>query len=285
MSLLDHIDGWHPPARSRTERLTAEPARNLARLLDQPWPTQHDHDLPPLWHWLYFLDHLSQSELGADGHPRDGEFLPPIPHRRRMFAGGRLTILHPLRIDDQVTKRSTLHNAAPKQGSKSELLFITVRHELTVNGRLHAVEESDLVYRSEDTTSPAATTAVADDPAPASGAPWQFRPAVDPVLLFRFSALTANAHRIHYDETHTRNVEGFPGLVVHGPLLALLLLELPRRFAPQGSVASFEFRARRPVFAGQPFVVHGNPDGGDNWSLGIDTGSVSGAMTGKVRLQ
>ncbi|MFE3060846.1 MaoC family dehydratase N-terminal domain-containing protein [Nocardia sp. NPDC059239] len=286
MSLIDHIAGWQPPVQTRSEQITPGPASSLAALLDQSWPARLERELPPLWHWLYFLDHPPEAELGADGHPRNGEFLPPIPSRRRMFAGGRLTFFDPIVVGEKVTKTSKLHDAVVKQGSKSELLFVTVRHELSVDGEVRLMEESDLVYRSEDTPPVAHTDQfVPSESAPWSDAPWQLELTADPVLLFRFSALTANAHRIHYDEPYTRLLEGFPSLVVHGPLLALLLLELPRRFAAQRTVESFEFRARRPVFAGQAMLVHGSPGPEDTWDLGVNTTSTAGAMTGTVRLR
>ncbi|MFE9327509.1 MaoC family dehydratase N-terminal domain-containing protein [Nocardia sp. NPDC052278] len=286
MSLADYLRDWHPDNDIRTERLSPGPMRGLAALLDRTVAADEGSPLPPLWHWLYFLDALPQSALGPDGHPRDGGFLPPIPHRRRMFAGGRLTVHRPLTIGDEVTRVSTLERTTLKQGSTSELLFVTVRNEFSVGGTPMVVEESDLVYRSDDSATPAAASGPPIEPAPATDAPWQLTFTADPVRLFRFSALTGNAHRIHYDEPYTREVEGFSGLVVHGPLLALLLLELPRRFAPERTVASFEFRARKPIFAGQPFTVHGRDDdpGIGTWNLAIDTGNAPEAMTGSVWL-
>jgi hydroxyacyl-ACP dehydratase HTD2-like protein with hotdog domain len=291
MSLEQYLVDWHSQAQVRTERIAPEPVGALAALLDQRTPCQeHGDELPPLWHWLYFLDRVPHAELGVDGHPREGGFLPPIPHRRRMFAGGRLQVMHPISVGEEVTRRTALVDAVVKEGRSGELLFVTVRHELTVSGEPRVVEESDLVYRSDDSVPKAAEGTGADPtdptpPVPSSEAPWQLRFTADPVSLFRFSALTYNAHRIHYDRPYAQQVEGFPELVVHGPLLALLLLELPRRFAPQRSVAAFGFRARRPVFAGQPVLVHGTGNGNGAWELAAGTGAGSGAMTGTVRLR
>jgi hydroxyacyl-ACP dehydratase HTD2-like protein with hotdog domain len=249
------IEGWAPGPRETTETIHAAPAGALAGLLDTDPPGP---ELPPLWHWLYFLDRPAQSGLGPDGHPLAGHFLPPIPNRRRMFAGGRLTLDNPLRIGDTVTRRSELASTALKRGRSGEMLFVTVRHTYrTETGTALAVEEQDLVYRSGD---PATTPPTPSFDPPNSGdAPWTLPLTADPVLLFRFSALTYNAHRIHYDETYTKEVEGHPGLVVHGPLLAMLLLELPRRAGHR--VSELSFRARSPVYAGQPFIATGSPDG------------------------
>ncbi|MFD0852632.1 MaoC family dehydratase N-terminal domain-containing protein, partial [Actinomadura adrarensis] len=177
---------------------------------------------------------------------------------RRMFAGGRFTLHSPLRIGDGVTRRSELASTALKQGRSGEMLFVTVRHTYrTETGTELAAEEQDLVYRSGD---PSKSPPEPSFDSPNSGdAPWTLPLTADPVLLFRFSALTYNAHRIHYDETYTKEVEGHPGLVVHGPLLAILLLELPRRAGHK--IRELSFRARNPVYAGQPFLATGSPDG------------------------
>jgi hydroxyacyl-ACP dehydratase HTD2-like protein with hotdog domain len=247
------ISGWAPEPRETTERITPEPAAALAGLFDVEPP---EGSLPPLWHWLHFLERPAQRELGPDGHPLAGRFLPPIPDRRRMFAGGRYTARGPMRFGQTVTRREELAATAVKRGRSGELLFVTVRHTFSAEGTEIAVEEQDLVYRSG---APAAASTPPSHDAPEADAPWLLRMAADPVLLFRFSALTYNAHRIHYDEPYATRVEGHAGLVVHGPLLALLCLELPRRRGR--TVTGFAFRARSPVYAGQSFAVCGGPDG------------------------
>jgi hydroxyacyl-ACP dehydratase HTD2-like protein with hotdog domain len=267
------IEGWAPGPQETTDTLHPGPAEALAGLLRTGpvgtgpvdpavvEPAVPGSELPPLWHWLYFLDRPAQTDLGPDGHPLGGHFLPPIPDRRRMFAGGRFTLHSPLHIGETVTRRSELASTALKQGRSGEMLFVTVRHRfLDAGGTERAVEELDLVYRSGDPSTRPPQPSF-DPPAPPSpvGSPWTLPLTADPVLLFRFSALTYNAHRIHYDETYTKEVEGHPGLVVHGPLLAILCLELPRRAGHK--VTELSFRARSPVYAGQPFVVTGSPDG------------------------
>ncbi|WP_083734734.1 MaoC family dehydratase N-terminal domain-containing protein [Actinomadura sp. CNU-125] len=268
------VAGWAPETRETTEVIGAAPAAALAGVLDIGPPGE---ELPPLWQWLYFLERPAQHELGADGHPREGRFLPPIPDRRRMFAGGRFRIAEPLRVGDTVTRRDELASTAVKNGRSGEMLFVTVRHTFLRDGTEIAVEEQDLVYRSGDPADrpagrPEAPAGPPPEP-PAVDAPWTLPMTADPVLLFRFSALTYNAHRIHYDEEYATGVEGHAGLVVHGPLLAILCLELPRRADVR--VRELSFRARRPVFAGRPFTAAGAPDG----TLSIEAPGGVTAMT------
>jgi 3-methylfumaryl-CoA hydratase len=253
------VTDWAPEPQETTETITPAPAAALAGLFDVTPP---EDTLPPLWQWLYFLDRPAQRDLGPDGHPRHGRFLPPIPGRRRMFAGGRFTAYGPMRFGEDVTRRAELAATTVKHGRTGELLFVTVRHtyrrpgEGPGDGTVLAVEEQDLVYRSgAPDTAPARPSFTPPD----VSAHWTLPMTADPVLLFRFSALTYNAHRIHYDEPYATGVEGHPGLVVHGPLLALLCLEPPRRAGRE--VRELAFRARSPVYAGQPFTACGEPGG------------------------
>jgi hydroxyacyl-ACP dehydratase HTD2-like protein with hotdog domain len=261
-SLAELIAGWAPEPAETTDTVTAGPALALAGLLDtEPAVTGAGDPIPPLWHWLYFLDRPATRELGPDGHPAAGRFMPPLPQRRRMFAGGRVRYHRPIRCGDEVTRRSELAGTTIRPGRTGELLFVTVRSVFTQAGTTLATEEQDLVYRS----GPPATAATAAQPSatPRPAAQWQLRTVTDSVLLFRFSALTYNAHRIHYDAGYATAVEGHPGLVVHGPLLALLCLELPRRHLPHRAVTKLSFRARAPLYAGQPCTITGGPsDGG-----------------------
>jgi 3-methylfumaryl-CoA hydratase len=252
------IAGWAPGPAETTETITAGPAVALSGLLDrEPAVTAPGDPLPPLWHWLYFLDRPASSELGPDGHPAAGHFMPPIPQRRRMYAGGRASYTGVFRCGDEITRRSELAEATVKQGRTGELLFVIVRSVFTRAGAVIATEEQDVVYRSGP---PAADATGPRRPVPdRDPAPWQIQIAPDPVLLFRFSALTYNAHRIHYDADYATRVEGHPGLVVHGPLLALLCFELPRRHAPRQRIAQLSFRARSPVYVGQRCTVTGGP--------------------------
>ena len=250
-ALAQALDGWAPGAVQHSRRVDPWPAAAFAALLDTAPPALGPGDpLPPLWHWFTLLEHPAQAELGADGHPAEGHFLPPIPHRRRMFAGGRYRQDRPIPIGAELACRSSLAEVAVKRGRSGELAFVTVRHELSVTGRPVGVEEQDIVYRSQPDGAPRTQTGAAPPTAAPTSPHWRLTLPADPVRLFRFSALTFNGHRIHYDHPYATAVEGYPGLVVHGPLLALLALELPRRHAPTETVTEFAYRLVRPAFAG-----------------------------------
>ena len=290
------IAGWAPGPTETTETIAAGPAVALSGLLDrEPAVTAPGDPIPPLWHWLYFLDRPATSELGPDGHPAAGHFMPPIPQRRRMYAGGRASYTGAFRFGDQITRRSELADATVKQGRTGELLFVTVRSVFTRAGAVIATEEQDVVYRSGPPAAGGSAraqrgaglatggSAGARFNGAAGPAPWQIQIVPDPVLLFRFSALTYNAHRIHYDADYATGVEGHPGLVVHGPLLALLCFELPRRQAPRQRVTQLSFRARSPVYVGQRCTVTGGPrDDGCAMQVAGPDGAV--ALTAEGRL-
>jgi 3-methylfumaryl-CoA hydratase len=211
--------------------------------------------VPPLWHWLYFLPIAPLSEVGPDGHPKRGDFLPPVPLPRRMWAGGRLTFRSPLKIGDHAKRTSTIANIEDKTGRSGRLVFVTVQHAIEVDGELKLEEEHDIVYRDapqEGARPPQAALAP-------EGETWSRTIDADAVMLFRYSALTFNGHRIHYDYPYVTEVEGYPGLIVHGPLIATLLVDLVRREQPDAVVQSFAFKALRPTFAGQAFTVCGKP--------------------------
>jgi 3-methylfumaryl-CoA hydratase len=211
--------------------------------------------LPPLWHWMLFNAWARPGELGPDGHPARGRFLPADPDLpRRMYAGGRLTFAAPLAPGETATRTSTIARVEEKAGSTGRLLFVTVRHEIGGPAGQVATEEHDIVYRG-----PAGTAARAGAPfaAPAGSITREVTP--DPVLLFRYSALTGNGHRIHYDRRYVTEVEGYPGLIVHGPLQATLLAELAQSANPGRRLVAFRFRALRPVFDLAPFRLVGTP--------------------------
>jgi 3-methylfumaryl-CoA hydratase len=259
-SLDAYLKEWEPEPLTETDALPPEPAQALAAVLEVPEHLISADELPPLWHWVYFLRWPPHGELGQDGHPVRGRFLPPIPDRRRMFAGGRLTVTRPLRLGEPAERRSSLANVAVKQGRSGEMAFVTVRSEFRQDGELRSVEEQDYVYRSGESSAKSPDT---DRPTrlPQSGAAWQEPFTGDPVRLFRFSALTANGHRIHYDAPYAREVEAYPGIVVHGPLLVVLMTELARRNRPGARISTVDYRLRRPVFAGDPVLVTGAPEG------------------------
>ena len=247
---------WIGRSESVEDVVTPTPVAALSATLDAPPERPPDGTpLPPLWHWLYFLPLHRQSDIGPDGHATRGGFLPPVPLPRRMWAGSQLSFHEPLRVGDRLVRTSTIDDVTVKRGRSGTLVFVRVRHLVARNGAPAPAltEFHDIVYR--EAAVPGAPEP-APQPAPERSA-WQRTVVPDDVLLFRYSALTFNGHRIHYDRRYVTEVEGYPGLIVHGPLLATLLLELPRREAPAARVTAFEFRARRPVFDLRPFDVCG----------------------------
>ncbi len=246
---------WIAKTETHDDVVTLWPMTALAATLDRDDPPVRAGDpLPPLWHWLYFLPAERQSDLGDDGHAKRGAFLPPVDLPRRMWAGSRLAFHHPIHAGERITRTSTIAGIEEKQGRTGPLVFVVVRHEIANPAGLAITEEHDIVYRGHSSTSPA------PPPAPA-GPQWQRTIHPDDVLLFRYSALTFNGHRIHYDRRYAVDREGYPGLVVHGPLIATLLLDLLRRHQPDAVVASFQFRAVSPLFDTAPFTVCGRPNG------------------------
>lgn len=253
---LAHLQGWQGRTETLHDDIAAAPVRGLAATLDRDDPPPRAGDeLPPLGHWLYFLPQHRQSEIGPDGHAKRGGFLPTVPLPRRMWAGGRLEWHAPLRVGDAARRVSRIESVTHKAGRSGELVFVLVRHEVHGPAGLAVVEEHDIVYRSAPAPG---------DPAPApqaagTGAPWQRELVPDDVLLFRYSALTFNGHRIHYDRRYVMQEEGYPGLVVHGPLIATLLVDLVRRQRPDARLATFRFKALRPTFDARPMRVNGRP--------------------------
>ena len=252
---LDHLRNWIGKTEARGDTLTAAPLAGLSATLDriddaEPVPGT---PLPPLAHWLYFLPQAPQREIGADGHPKRGGFLPPVPLPRRMWAGGRLRFDRPLVVGDKAERRSTIDKVEIKQGRSGTLVFVTVRHEIRDAEGMALSEEHDIVYRDdpqEGAAPPAPAAAPTDEDFGRDIVP-------DPVLLFRYSALTFNGHRIHYDRSYATEVEGYPGLIVHGPLIATLLVDLVRREMPDAALRSFSFKAASPLFDIDPFAVCG----------------------------
>ncbi len=260
MDVNTDITQWIGRSETVHDVFGPTPVVALNATLDHP-PMAVDSGtpLPPLWHWLYFLPMHQQSEIGADGHAKRGGFLPPVPLPRRMWAGSQFEFRVPLRVGDRVARTSTIADVKTKTGRTGTLVFVKVRHELRANGAADAalVEFHDIVYREAQKP---------DDVVPAplaapTGAAWQREIVPDDVLLFRYSALTFNGHRIHYDRRYVTEVEGYPGLVVHGPLIATLLMDLVRRHAPGADVAAFQFKAVRPTFDGHTFRVNGQREG------------------------
>ncbi|MFP6850428.1 MAG: MaoC family dehydratase N-terminal domain-containing protein [Pseudomonas sp.] len=251
---------WRGRREQRTEMLAAFPAQALSATLDRDNATvETGAALPPGYQWLYFLPLAAMAQVGADGHPARGGFLPPVPLPRRMWAAGRLSFHSPLQIDERVTRESEIIDIRMKTGRSGPLVFVTVEHRyLGSDERLAIVEQQDIVYREPAAGEQPAVQQSSAAPASAS-ATWCRQLTADPVLLFRYSALTFNGHRIHYDRPYATEVEGYAGLVVHGPLVATLLLDLVRRKRPDAQIAHFEFRAMKPLLDGAAFQLCGEP--------------------------
>ncbi|MEQ1692131.1 MAG: MaoC family dehydratase N-terminal domain-containing protein [Gemmatimonas sp.] len=260
-----NILDWIGREQVAEDTITIAPLVSLSATLDRDDPTPREGDaLPPLWHWLYFLPRTAMRDVGSDGHAKLGGFLPPLSLPRRMWAGSRVTFVHAPRVGESVRRVSRIVDVIEKTGSSGQLVFITVQHDTFTPRGLAISESQDLVYR----TLPSSGSATAAAPTE-TAAPSTFSRAItpDPVLLFRYSALTFNSHRIHYDRRHATDVEGYPGLVVHGPLIATLLLDLLRREKPEARVRTFTFKAQRPLFDTAPFSVHGHADSSTNYRL------------------
>ena len=255
VSELERFREWTGRTERREDVVTAAPLVALSALLDRDDPPPREGDAaPPLAHWLYFLPNYRQSEAGPDGHAVKGSFLPPAPLTRRMWAGSRIEFLRPLRVGERVQRLSRIDSVVPKEGRSGPLLFVTVRHEISDRDGPVIVDQHDIVFRGE--------TGLANAPKPAApNETWRREIHPDPVLLFRYSAVTFNSHRIHYDQPYVTKVEGYPGLVVHGPLIATLLVDLLRRNRPDVALRGYSFRAVRPLYDTANFWTCGLPEG------------------------
>lgn len=276
---ISDLQDWIGRTGTRTERIAPFPANALEATLDRDPALGPGDALPPLYHWLHFLPLHRLDHSNYDGHARLGDFLPPVPLPRRMWAGGRLEFLAPLRIGAELRRISRVVEVTRKAGRSGALVFVTVEHRIEDGATPCLREQHDIVYREAarpDAPPPALV------PAPQAGDfARDVRP--DPVLLFRYSALTFNSHRIHYDLPFC-HAEGYPGLVVHGPLLATLLADLARRHRPEARLAAFSFRALAPVFDTAGFSVHGARRGADGLRLWVRRHDGALAMDAEARL-
>lgn len=271
---IEALQNWIGNQETTTEIIAPFPSNAMAATLNRDDPPYLDgHALPPLWHWLHFLPIHKLRDGNYDGHAALGGFLPPVPLPRRMWAGGRLQFHASMRIGRELQKTSEVLSVSHKSGKSGPLVFVTVLHKIHDGDTLCLEEEHDIVYRAPPSVGKAPPAHKAADPRPA-----HFSAAItpDPVLLFRYSALTFNGHRIHYDQPFCCGTEGYDGLVVHGPLLATLMLDLLRREYPDARVSQFEFRARAPVTvpadSAAPFEVCGTRKGNasDLWIMRAD---------------
>ncbi|MFG1230022.1 HTD2 family dehydratase [Xanthobacter wiegelii] len=252
---IARLQAWVGRTEEAEEEVTAALVRRFRATFDEaPGDPRAGEAAPLLLHWCLTQPAVPTGALGADGHPARGGFLPPVPLPRRMWAGGRLAFAGDIGVGDLVRRLSTVDEVSLKEGRSGALCFVTVRHEITCAGRVAITETQNIVYRAVDT----AAAGKAPEPAPEG----RHRRAVDPsaAILFRYSALTFNGHRIHYDQPYVTGEEGYPGLVVHGPLQATWLA----RFAAEIGGApptGFSFRGLSPVFGGVPLVLHAEEEG------------------------
>ncbi|WP_338807499.1 MaoC family dehydratase N-terminal domain-containing protein [Pseudomonas chlororaphis] len=248
MSVTDP-SAWIGRSQQARDLLSDNLLKRIAATFGEPAPA-HGEALPPLWQWCFFQEPLAESALGGDGHPARGGFLPPAANRNRMWAGGRLEFFEPLRAGFAADCVSTISHVEEKTGRTGALLFVTVRHEYSQDGRLAIREEQDIVYREPTPPKQASGEALIQGD-------WREPVEPSPTLLFRYSAVTFNGHRIHYDFPYVTETEGYPGLVVHGPLIATLSLRAFCRAHPGARLRRFAYRGLRPLIAPQPFEVGG----------------------------
>ena len=271
---IDHLRQWIGRTQDASDVITAQLVKGLRATLFLDIGNPVEGDIAPFTtHWCLAQPVAPMSEIGPDGHPARGGFLPPVPLPRRMWAGGQIEFIDPLRVGDTVTRASRISDVTLKSGSTGALCFVSVEHTITTPRGVAIKERHDIVYRD---IAPAGEPAKAPPPAPAG----KHREShmADPVLLFRYSALTFNGHRIHYDRDYVTKVEGYPGLIVHGPLQASLLIEFAAKLRGGKPPARFVYRGVNPLFDGAEFSVNGNEtDSG----LDVWTANAAGAATMK----
>jgi 3-methylfumaryl-CoA hydratase len=251
---VDYLKTWIGKQEVYSETISRTPLVALAAVLDRSEPEEMGNVVPPLWHWLFYSPIARQSELGVDGHPGRGGFLPPVPLPRRMWAGSRLRFNHPIPIGQCAVRHSVIDSLTYKHGRSGSLIIVTVRHDIKDSSdSVLLTEEQDIIYRHIPGPGVSVVT-----PTLAPFEPeWTQRIDPDAILLFRYSALTFNGHRIHYDRPYATEVENYPGLVVHGPLIATLLLELLEKHLPGAHLTSCSIRAISPLFDTAPFLICG----------------------------
>jgi 3-methylfumaryl-CoA hydratase len=239
-----NLQDWIGKTETVADHVYPTPIKALARTFDnKSFDAIEGNELPEIWHWLYFLPMAAISEIGSDGHQKRGGFLPPVTLERRMWASSRIKFHQHLIIGDEIIKTSEIIKITEKEGKAGKMVFVTVRHWIKSERGIAVEEDQDIVYLPM----PQSFIQPAPNPVP-EDLQWKEQHSVSSLLLFRFSALTFNGHRIHYDRKYATEVEKYPGLVVHGPLQALLLLELAKKHNPGREVADYEFKAIRPVF-------------------------------------
>jgi len=278
---LQLLRDWIGRTEQQSDEVTATSVAAMAATLDRddPMPLL-GFDVPSLWHWMLFRPAVRQRDLGSDGHPQRDGFMPPVPLPRRMWAGGRLEFHHPLQIGEEVSRVSRIADIKVKEGRGGPLVLVTVRHDISNARGIALTEDQDIVFRG---ASPANSAGPNAQKAPI-GVEFFREIAPDPVLLLRYSALTFNAHRIHYDRGYATQTESYPGLVVHGPLIATLLMDLLRRQRPDAHVRRFTFKLVAPLFDTSPFAVCGKRESDGSVALWARNAEGDLAMTARAEL-
>lgn len=281
---LQDLTQWVGRTEEAQEILSASQLAGLSALLGEDGAGIEPGDkLKPTAHWLFFQPRAPQSEIGADGHPKRGGFLPPVELPRRMWAGTRIDYAEPLLVGETATRKSEILSVTEKNGAAGPLVFVTVRHTYIGARGVALVEEQDIVYREDpkpDAPKPKGK------PAPENGV-WAETATPDPVMLFRYSAVTFNGHRIHYDLPYANEVEGYPERVVHGPLTATLLIEAFKRNNKSLDVASYHYRSVSPLFCGETITFSGAPSDGEPGVFDVWAANAKGelSLSGKVTLR
>ena len=276
---LEHLTEWIGRTEDLTDFISPTTVEGMSATLDRDDPdVQMGDPVPPAWHWLFFNKAARQSQLGEDGHPARGDFLPPVPLPRRMWAANEAHIHRPLKVGVEINRHSTINDVSVKEGKTGTLVFVEVGHEISDADGLAVSETQTLVYCNQ----PDPNAVVVGKPAP-DGAEWSRTIIPDPVLLFRFSALSFLGHRIHYDRDYTTKVEGYPALLVHGPFTGIMLMDLFRRQSPAAVIKNFTVRAVGPLFDDAPFTLNGRIAGSqvDLWASNRD-GNLAMSVTAEL---
>lgn len=278
-----NVNDWVGRSESALDTTSHSAHVGLAALLNRT--AANNNRLHPLAHWLQFTPTAPTGDLGRDGHPVLGGFMPPLGLPRRMWAGSRVAFHSPVHVGQELKRTTTITGITPKTGSSGPLCFVELLHEIRADEIPAITDRQTIVYREDlvrDASAPsAARPPRADIPAP-EGWEWSRSHRPDEATLFRYSALTFNTHRIHYDHPYATGVEGYPGLVVHGPLMATLMVDDFLQARPQANLVSFEFSARAPVFAGEKIHVVGRPDGVGGEKLAIINPDGEVSLTARI---